>query len=177
MNYFTKRRLAFWGIVVLVIVNISSLATVWFQQHRRPEPPPRDMPPPPGANQFLKRELGLNDAQAEQFAKLQRQHFERARALQNAIGELKHELFGELSSPVPDTVKVERLADEIGARQSDLEKITFHHFLDLKNLCTVEQRKKLDVLFHELLRGMAPHHKPPPPPDGGPRPPRDWQRP
>jgi len=182
MDYFTKKRLAFWGAVLLIIMNLSALATVWFQRHRpqelarRPEPERRG-PPPERVSQFLKEELGLTEAQTAQFAEYQNRHFARAREIREAMRDLKQELFHELSSPAPDTMKAERLAAAIGVRQSDLEKTTFYHFLGLKRLCTSEQQTKLDALFGELLRMLDPRDKPPPgegppPRDGEHRPPR-----
>jgi len=183
MDYFSKNRLAFWGVGLLVIMNISALATVWFQQHRaqellsRPESR-RSEPPQHRVNQFLKDELKLTDVQAGQFAEYQKQHFDNARKIQDAIRDLKQELFHELSTRAPDTVKAEKLAAAIGVKQSELEKMTFHHFLGLKRLCTPEQQVKLDALFGELSRMLDPRHKPPPgegppPRDGERRPPRN----
>ncbi len=162
MNYFTKKRLLFWGIILLVIMNVSSLATVWYQQHRFPFPPAPDRPPPQRTNQFLSRELGLTDAQAEEFQELQRQHFDKARRIQEAIREMKNKFFGELSTASPDTLKAKRIALEIGEKQSELELMTFNHFLELKNKCTFEQKSRFDGLIQELIRTMGRQHKPPP---------------
>jgi len=179
MDYFSKKRLAFWGVALLVIMNISALATVWFQQHRPQElarRPERREPPQERVNQFLTDELGLTEAQTAKFAEYQSRHFAHAREIREAMRDLKQELFHELSAP--DTVKAEKLAAAIGAKQSELEKITFYHFLGLKRLCTPEQQAKLEALFGELLRMLDPRHKPPPgegppPRDGERRPPRN----
>jgi Spy/CpxP family protein refolding chaperone len=178
MDYFSKKRLAFWGVALLVIMNISALTTVWFQRYRpqelahRPELERRE-PPPERVKQFLKEELGLTEAQMTQFAEYQNRHFAHAREIRDAMRDLKQELFHELSSSAPDTMKVERLAAAIGVRQSELEKTTFYHFLGLKRLCTPEQQTKLEALFGELLRLLDPRHKPP---RGEGPPPRDDER-
>ncbi|HEY4613571.1 MAG TPA: periplasmic heavy metal sensor [Bacteroidota bacterium] len=178
MDYFSKKRLAFWGVVLLVIMNISALTTVWFQQHRRQEVlrrPELERPGPPQQRvmQFLKEELQLTEGQTTQFAEYQKRHFAHARVIRDAIRDLKHELFQELSTQGPDTVKVQRLAAAIGAEQSELEKITFYHFLDLKRMCTPVQQPKLDALFDELLRMLDPHPKTAP---GEEPPPREHER-
>ena len=177
MDYFSKKRWAVWGVALLVIMNISALATVWFQQRRSPEflrRPESERPEPPQQrlSQFLKEELALTEAQLRQFAEWQDRHFAQAHATRDAIRNLKEELFQELSAVAPDTAKAERLAAAIGARQSELEKMTFHHFLDLKRLCTPAQQTQLDALFGELLRMLDPRRQPPP----GERPPRDGER-
>jgi Spy/CpxP family protein refolding chaperone len=172
MDYFNKKRWAFWGVALLVIMNIASLATVWFQQHHRPEPFPPAGPPQDRMNAFLKHELELTEAQAEKLASLQREHFQQAKALHDRIRDLKHELFNELALDAPDTLQVERLAEAIGVQQRELEKAAFYHFLAFKRLCTPAQQKKLDRLFDELLRMMDPQRRPPPA-DARERPPRD----
>lgn len=167
MDYFTKKRWAFWGVVLLGLMSISALTTVWLQQHRplafasRAEGE-RLEPPHERVMKFLKEELQLTETQAAQFAEYQTRHFTLAREHRDAIRDLKQELFQELSAPAPDTVKAERLAAAIGARQAELEKITFYHFLELKRLCSPAQQTKLDALFDELLRMLDPRPKPPP---------------
>lgn len=166
MDYFTKKRVLFWGAALLIIMNISALATIWFQQHQPPNRLERPEPPEQRVGQFLKEELALSGAQVEQFAEYQKQHFLRARELRDAIGNLKRQLFQELSAAAPDTAKVERLAAAIGEHQRELEKKTFYHFLGLKRLCTPAQQARLDALFGELLRMLDPRPKLPPREDG-----------
>ncbi len=160
MNYFTKKRLISWGIVLLVVMNISSLATVWFLQHRR-EPQSERGGPPPRMMPFLRNELQLADAQVEQISNLQRQHFDQVRVIRDGMRKLKQDLFGELSMDEPDVDKVNSLAQQVGGRHTELELQTFNHFLHLKQVCTPEQQKKLEALFDELLRGLEPQPGPP----------------
>lgn len=174
MDYFNKKRWLFWGVLLLVLMNIASLATVWFQQRYHPGPlPPPGGPPQDRIGMFLEHELGLTAAQAAAFKNLQKEHFQKTKALHDRIRDLKHELFNELAVAAPDTQKAESLTAEIGARQQELEKNTFYHFLALKRLCTPEQQKKLEQLFDELFRIIDPERRPPPPPDDQERPPRD----
>lgn len=180
MDYFTKKRLAIWGVVLLVIMNLASLATVWYQQHHPPEflrqPGPRLQDPAQQINQvnaFLRHELQLSDTQAQQFADMQRQHFNRVKAEHDAIRNLRQELFNQLSSSPPDTVKVEKLATAIGDRHRELEILTFQHLIDLKKLCTAKQQQKLNSLFRELLRVMEPRGPLPPDERSGLPPPRN----
>ncbi|MFQ5630719.1 MAG: periplasmic heavy metal sensor [bacterium] len=178
MDYFTKKRLAIWGIVLLVVMNISALATVWYQQHRRPTPPLPGIVHPEAAHRFLHRELHLSDAQTEQLSVLLRKHFERARAIQGEIRDLKFDIINELAATPPDTIHLNRLAAEIGDKQAKLEKETYFHFLELKALCSREQQEKLHDIFGKMQNRMAPQHRVrrrrvgPPPGGNRHRPPR-----
>ena len=69
-------------------------------------------------------------------------------------------------------------------KQSQLELLTFQHFLKLKEICTPEQQEKLFEIVHRLLgktqggpppgvpRGEVKSEMPPPPPPRGERPPK-----
>lgn len=160
-----------------MVMNLSSLATVWWQHHR-PGPQQGSRGGPERVLQFLKKELELSETQVKQFVQLQREHFQKTGEIQESIRGLKYEYFGELSASSFDEKKADRLADEIGRKQAEFEKVSFSHFLDLKNLCTLEQRKKLNAIFEELLRKMAPPPgKPPPHAPGHPPPPERRRRP
>ena len=39
MNYFTRQRLVFWAFVLLVVMNISAIATVIYQRNRNTHSP------------------------------------------------------------------------------------------------------------------------------------------
>lgn len=169
MNYFLKNRLVFWGIILLVVMNLSALATVWWQQHMRPGPPPGGRDEPQRIRRILQNELGLTEPQLQQFEKIQRQHRKNSRAVHENMRGLRHDLFAQLSVESPDEEKVEQLTNQIGRAQSELEKLTFKHFTELKNLCNDEQQKRLSSLISELLPGRRP---PPPHRPGEPPPPR-----
>jgi len=159
MNYFTKNRLLFWGIVLLVLMNVSSLATVWYQQRQRAELPQEPMRPPRDVADFLKRRLELSPAQAEEMVQLQQQHFQTARTLRNEIRELKQSLFDELTGEAADSARVDSIAAQIGRKHSELEKLTFYHFRDIRCLCPPEKKKHLEALMHDVFHSRGPHHR------------------
>lgn len=168
MDFFTKKKLTTWAIVILVILNLSTLATLWFLELKRPPllPSPRsgigDVQP------FLRRKLGLSEEQERQFRELRQRHFDRTNAMMDEIHQLKKEVMAELFVPQPDVEKVRRLSDEIGARQAELERLLFFHFQDLKAVCKPKQREKFRALMNDLLEMTRPpgphmrHRKSPP---------------
>lgn len=173
MDFFTKKRLVTWSIVILVLLNLMTLGTIWLQRFRHPlpEPPPSHESRPERVQHFLKKELGLTDKQSEQFKEFRDQHFAQSFAIRKDIHRLKKEITDELFTSTPDTEKVEKLANEIGAKESELEKLLFHHFQDLMSVCQPEQKEKFKALVHDLLRMIKPpeQHEPSgdrPPPKG-----------
>ncbi len=168
MNYFSTQRLTIWSIIILVLLNIFTMATFWFFQFRQPQTTPQGgqseqagqsrqsrqlrQPGQPGnVRNFLQEELDLTDEQARQFEELRQQHFEQSKVIADANQQLKRALMEEVFAAVPDTAKMQELAGEIGAKQTEIETLRFNHFLELKALCQPEQLEKFQALFYEIL--------------------------
>ena len=77
--------------------------------------------------------------------------------------ELKEVIMEEVFRSSPDTEKVDHIADEIGAKHAELERLRFQHFLALKSLFEPEEAERFRTLIREIFR--------PPSPPGAERPP------
>ncbi|MBA4313519.1 MAG: hypothetical protein C0417_12920 [Chlorobiaceae bacterium] len=175
MDIFTKNRFTFWTIVILVILNISTISMLWFNQNSRIGDSPQLREPKQDQRtlQFLQKELNLTDEQIHQYDQLRQAHGERTRPLVNDIRYSKKEMMDEIFNDEPDTIKAMQISDLIGKKQTELERITFKHFLDLKELCGKEQLGKLQGLMDEFFRRNpqqrqegqpTPHERPMKPP-------------
>ena len=184
MDIFTKKRFTIWTILLLVILNISTISMLWLNQNRRPgAPPPRaEARQDQRTLEFLQRELDLTDEQILQYDQLRQAHGEQTRVLINDIRRLKQEMMNEIFYDEPDTTETMEIADLIGEKQTEIEQITFNHFLDLKELCGTEKVGKLRGLVDEFFRRNQPQRgrrRPDRPPDGQrpPHPPADGEMP
>ena len=183
MDVFMKNRFVRWTIIVLVLLNVSTLAMLWFVSTRRPTGPPehprqRDEE----AARFLQEELQLDDDQFQEYLRLRDAHRNRADRINRTLMELKREMLGELFHEHPDTVRAFAIARRTGSLQVELERITLMHFMELKDLCGIEQKDKLESLlqqfFHQHRPGRPPGPEGQPPPRHEKRPlPRDGHRP
>jgi Spy/CpxP family protein refolding chaperone len=164
MNFFTKIRVTTWIIGLLVLLNVLTLGTIWFQQFRRP---PAPLPPQDRRSEnqqrFLERELGLTEQQSQQFQTLREQFFRQSNAIMQAIHQLRKAMMDELFSSSPDTQKAHKLAEEIGAKYVEQERLLFNHFLELKAVCQPAQQEKFQALMRDLLEMMTPPELPGPP--------------
>lgn len=160
MDYFVKKRFAFWGVILLVLMSLSSLVTVWYTQHHKP--PALELQQLDRIADFLKNELGLTEEQANHATSLIKDHFKKVKGILYSIKDLHTELIKELFVKTPDVEKVERLTKEIGSKYSALEKLKFYHLLDLKNIGMPEQQKKMEKIFRdEVLREIGQPDIPP----------------
>ena len=167
MNYFSTRRVAAWTIILLILLNLSTMAMLWMTRYQKPA----IRPPKNGdraTEQFLQQELGLTDEQARQFEELRQEHFQESKPIVEAMQQLKRELLEEVFASAPESETMQNIAEQIGTRQAELETLRYRHFLELKSLCQPEQVQKFRALFHEISPPEA-HPAPGRPPQSGPQ--------
>ncbi len=125
----TKRSLIIWGIVILAILNVSSLGTIWYHRYqfktekltrvnnerghkRMPNRTDRMRKRPP----VLSRGLGLTKEQELKFDSIWSEHAVAKRALDKKMNANRNSLGKILSAPSLDTVAYM----EISQLQTDL---------------------------------------------------------
>jgi Spy/CpxP family protein refolding chaperone len=185
MNYFDKPKILGILVIALLLLNFGTLAFMWL--HKPPPPPPREMEmmrenlPPDnkdgaGPGGFLIHELGLNESQQKDFAKLRDEHQAGMKSVHETIKKNKDEFIKLMGSS--DSVKASQFADNIAAGQKQIEMITFDHFKKVRALCDESQKKKFDEIIVEAMKMMgAPMPMNEIPPRDGDRPPPPGNRP
>lgn len=148
MAIFTKERVMNGGIIFLVIVNVTILGILGKLFLTRP-------PAPAPAQRFLQDELQLTEAQIQRVEELKRLYQGKMKPLDDDIRALKEAMMEEVFLSSPDTQKVDQLAAAIGARQAELERLRFQHFLALKSLFQREQTEKFRTLIQDIFRPPA----------------------
>lgn len=158
MDIFAKKRFTLWTIILLVVLNISTISMLWLNQKNRPGVPPplRALRQDQRTLQFLQKELNLTDAQIQQYDQLRQAHAHQTRGLINDIRGLKQKMMDEIFNDEPDSTKAMEIAGLIGEKQTEVERMTFNHFLDLKELCGKDQIGKLKGLIDEFFRSNPP---------------------
>lgn len=141
----TNNKYTKWIIGALVLLNLILLSVLFFL---RPRQGGGDQPNP---NDFLKKELNLSDDQAVKFKELRKAHFQKSKEEWKAIRELKNEMLDAVSAESPDTLKANMIADQIGIKEANKEKLLVQHYLKLQAECTPEQRPKLERVFKKAM--------------------------
>lgn len=174
MDIFTQKRYLIYIIILLVILNLSTLLMMWIGRPQRP--PGKGGPISPErekarVEQLLKNELGFDKTQTEKYLKMRQEHQEHVTSLRNEIRQLKKQMFDEVLKDDSQPMLSDSLLQLAQEKQADLEQLTFQYFLNLKKLCKPEQQDNLQLLIRDVFRpkpgfrndGMPP---PPPPPEG-----------
>ena len=149
-------------IIVLVIINFAALLLLWLGK------PKHDIKQGPrnGGNEIvriqemLKEELGFSTEQAEKFIKLRENHHKKSIELHDELIIVKRKMFEEAMYGDKSVIS-DSLLNLSLEKQSQLELLTFQHFLKLKQICTPEQQKKLFKIVNRLL-GQTQQGGPPP---------------
>lgn len=158
MDILSKQRATAWAIAILIILNLCALGTVWYQQRMQPRMGPprhfgkrgRDLA------RFIDRELNLTPQQSAQVKAQQKKFFGQADVLHREIGELRKEIMEQLLDPSPDSARVDELTNEIGAKETQMARLRFAHFQEIKSVCRPEQEEEFEALIHDVIRKFAP---------------------
>lgn len=143
-----KKSTTLWIIIViLVILNLSTLTALWLDKS-------------PGIKRvertgvrhrhFIEGRLNLSEEQATEYRKLRMEFFENARPYFENIRKNKSRLYQMLKTGENDH-RVQALADSIGQLQTGLELLTFNHFQEVRALANPEQKAAFDSLMIRIV--------------------------
>ena len=145
----TKTKILSIAVVVLLLVNITTLASIW---------PYIDLknftftPPSPGnTKEFIINKLNLDKEQQKVFEELRNNHFEEMRSLQASISDEKDAMYGQLKSNLPDTVATYGHIARIMQHEERLDHITLEHFRKVRAICNDEQKQHFDVIIDKVM--------------------------
>ena len=146
-------------ILLLVIMNIATLAFMWFNRPGRERQGDKQQT----AN-YLIRELGLNQAQQDQYQKLRQEHRAKLNVLNERDRVLHKRFFDLLLLETADSISMEAMANAISANRKEMEILTYEHFEMITKILNPDQKKKFDKIFQDVIQMVLPPPPPPPPP-------------
>ncbi len=169
MSYFNRNK--WWAIAFLILValNIATLAAFWILKDKQEvnQPGMRS-----GAADFLVKELGFDSVQKQQLQSLILEHRMQVAEVRRNNREAKDSFFSLLKEPNIDDATLAVAVRNATQPDQLMEIHTFRHFQKIRALCTDVQKRKFDTIIHEVLRMNAPPGNGGPPPFRGDGPPR-----
>lgn len=156
MNYFLKYRFAIWTIVILSVIIISSLSTVFILKYTHKNDLNERQRQ---IGHFFKEELKLTPEQEKVFKASRMVFFSRAKSIFDSLENKRYLMVQELCKPVPDSMVLYKLSDEIGSLHGSLKRVSIRNLLNLRSICTPEQIKKLNTINGELIGPDGPMHR------------------
>lgn len=158
-----EKRIWIIMIIVLVALNVVTLAFLWSHEYRdkgvRPMGKHRNGSP----EGYMVRHLNLDENQAREFKKARKRHFEKIRPIEQTLQQARHELFKKNTEGLPsDSIQQELTL--IASCHKQLDSLTYIHFMELRSYCTPEQSQKLDRVVQDMTsRSFRPQRGPGPP--------------
>lgn len=149
------------AIVVLFILNVFTLGYVLLGH--KDKRPPMEQPGPQGR---VEDRLKLTTEQQAQFNDLKKEHRKQMDVLQSTSKELHDKYFDLLKTDSPNISARDSLLTILSKNQSEMDRVTFDHFLKLRKLCDTEQKKLFDTFIDEIAHSLMPRpegDRPPPP--------------
>ncbi len=154
-----KHSLMVWAIVILAVMNVSTLATILYHQYQSGT---QQTNPAQGQQQletssekfsgrYFRDKLNLNSHQMERFREFNPVFRQQARAITIELTSKRKQMLLEMSALKNDTNRLNELSDSIGVLHSSLKKHTYRYYLNMKRICNAEQQKRLEQLFSEMF--------------------------
>ncbi len=154
MNYFTKKRVVIWVVVILVVLNVSALITILYERNINCGPVSiketeenqrfREI------NGFMREDLNLSPSQTNKVYRLRRENYVNSNKILQELDQKRKDMLAELQKEQPDQQKLDEIATDIGNLHKNLKLETIQYFLKLKDIIGPEQQIKLNRLFRDM---------------------------
>lgn len=131
-------------IIILILLNLTTLGALWVTRTHKPFPGYRDE----HANRaFLHEKLNLGPDQLQKYRAIKRQHHQEMGAEMDTIRDLREKLMCQMQHrDLNDSAKL--LMNEIGEKQSEIEQLNYKHFRQILALCDSGQK----AIFVETMK-------------------------
>lgn len=151
-----KYRILIWVIVILLATNLSMVISSFYHKHNSnvavqikettPEMPSQQR------TRFFKEQLNLRTDQMDTFRTLNRNFNPTAREITLQLESLRIEMVTELGKEISNGETLDSISKNIGKLHSELKDKTIEYYLQMKEVCTVEQQEKLNAIFMTVLQ-------------------------
>lgn len=165
-KYFNKTRILIWIIIALVILNISTLASIFWHKyqfkHHWDNQKEMNMNEGSRMGKHLFEKLHLTDLQKEKFHQTHLQFKEMDKVVIDKMFSYRQKMLNELKKPETDTLILNQYSREIGDLHVQLKMNTIKLYTELKSICTPEQQDSLAIIFTDILQSESglPMHPP-----------------
>jgi hypothetical protein len=155
----SRKRWMVWAIVVLAIMNITTLITILYQKNQSedtkfvtvPDQVQSESSSIQYSGRYFRDQLNLSRDQMNRFVQFNPVFRQQARSINIDLDRIRHQMLTEMAKKNSDNNKLNMLSDSIGYLHSNLKKLTYKYYLDIKNFCNQEQQKNLEQLFNEMF--------------------------
>lgn len=154
MKQETKYKALIFAVIVLALLNITTIATIVIGNRniQRDDSIVIDPQSSPISGRYLRQELSLSSDQMDIIREESRKFRHNANEILDKMNFYKSELYNQIHSDTPDSSRIKAYSDSIGFKHARLKELTAGFYLNIRNRCNPEQREKLTAIFEPLFR-------------------------
>lgn len=139
------------AVIALFVINMVTLSFLFFNDKKN------DSKKEP--KEIIIHKLGFNKNQISEYEILIKKHKANISRLDNQIKDSKNKLYQQLNLP-DNQVVTDSILKNLNLYKSEIERVHYTHFLDIKKLCKPNQLDNYNELTQELSKIFAPNRKP-----------------
>jgi Spy/CpxP family protein refolding chaperone len=149
-----KYKVLYWAVILLALLNVSTIATILLNRDNTPPEDTIIIDPEssPLSGRYLRSELDFSNAQMDFYREESRDFRHKANDIIHRLNLYKQKLYEEIHNPTPSRSNTRLYSDSIGIAHSQLKQVTTDFYLRLKENCTPEQQQKLHEIFAPIFR-------------------------
>jgi hypothetical protein len=157
----TEKKYSFlvWAIVILAVMNLTTIITLLYHQHKAeksdsvkvPEQLISENTSAKFSGRYFRDQLGLSSNQMARFAEFNPVFRQDVWSINLEMADIRRRMLIELAKEKSDTSRLYMLSDSIGYLHSELKKLTCRYYMDFKNICDNQQKGKLEQMFGEMF--------------------------
>jgi Spy/CpxP family protein refolding chaperone len=148
MEDLKKIKTLWMTIIMLIIINLSVVAWMWFS----PQGMQGQMSP-----ERIERTLNFNRKQQEQFEVIKDKHFAEVTPIRDSITIIKSELIDYIKRDKPDKKIMEEKLNLLANKIIENEEKTLNHFTEVRGMCNDEQKVIFDNVMLEGFKKQGPN--------------------
>lgn len=148
-----KKRITFYLIVLVTLINLSSLGTIIYLKWVAKNNASFSVLP---ENRFeiIKEELKLTPQQVEQFEKIRTGFHSKLDTLDTKFETLRKEMLNEIWQSEADSQKIESILEQFSRQQIESQRWVVQRFYRFKEVLTPEQSEKFYKILTERFQGQ-----------------------
>ena len=150
-----------WAILILAVMNVATIITVVYNRNRMEDQrivalnnePQSESTSVSYSGRWFRDQLSFNSEQMGSFVEFNPVFRGNVRRINMDLNLLREKMLSEMAADNCDTILLNELSDSIGLLHSNLKKVTYKYYIDIKNICDTQQKEKLEQLFGGMFAG------------------------
>jgi hypothetical protein len=150
MSYLRNNKLLLLIIAALIITNVVVLYFHGWKRQGMRHPSMKEV-----VMKKLEKEVGFSKQQLATYDSIRTKHFESMGPLFDELKSVKDSFFSLAGKPeVPDSV-INKYSITVNNKQNEIDTKMLKYFWLLKNICTEEQKPKMDTFLVNITKRMS----------------------